>query len=1091
MHFDEDNVFFQELIAHISTNPSGVVPFVGAGLSRYGHPSNQLPGWYDLIQRLKQHCDDLGLLNDEDVEKANKYIAEANFISITDFLVERLGEPLFRQFVRRELDVSGKEISPAIIDLVMVSWSLIVTTNLDNFLETAYTNQTKEIPNIVTARQLPELTDAISGASNFGTISIAKIHGTLSDAKSWALTASHYKNLLASPQYLAALKTLFMKRIFFIGFGLSDDDFDLVQDYLAKLFPEGVGDFYALVPSSTRGGEILNKLIRERGLKPIFYKVGPQAESDPWGGHGGVGQCLSALAKVWSNSRSDLPITLKYFPELEPFFVGRDGFIRELANRVLVNRKSVQVIGFGGEGKTTVVQHWLKAKHFDIRDAGFEEVFGFSFYHASVEHFINDAFSVLCKGETEISISRRLKRLIEELRLRPILFVLDGLEITVDSHGNTLNPDFQRFLGALDASASRVVCTSRIPINFSFEQMDLLPLRPEDARQFFQDGEFTFAEDRELFDRTGGHALSLRVLKSLIDERTFLGVSQIDHGDALDPLSGNKLKRVLDYYGSVLEQSERDLLTCMSIFQGPVSYTLLEKVSTTSYDDSDANSSLIGIDLRRVVYELLSKRLLVTVSGDLLSTHPNVRNYFGSLVGSSALVPLHRQAAFETLRQLPATDPSDLEQCTPFLDAAYHCCMGQLWSEFQYVFKERLNRGNQNFLANVISAWSDFGRLSGLCLELAGSERSIDLAYYAACKARALKHLGHHKEVDQAYSECITLCAYSKTPETARYLNNWMTHHIYIGNLDTALAMVRWNYGLLDWPQEEYHRRWQEEHADLSFAWLSGLLGDVPQALELFNRAPTAWVGFEGGHLHFFDALSNVEAEFLVSQKVPNFDRARERFNLRLDLSLERNWREATIRALVSGAYVERAALSTNAICASSWEHPLQLLSRATEIDDQVGLPTSRLLLVLEQLRVALDMRKAGETAPWDEDLGSLIDLARQLLERTGWDLYRPEFLALSGRIHVAQGNANAAKRALKECLDCANDIGNLFSLMAPFQSFQALTHELRLSIAPPKLTKSVSEIASSIRPKVTGAMLKEACDSGFSKPVLPHKLSP
>ena len=1082
MRFDESSVFFQELMAEVSSNPSGVVPFVGAGLSRYGPLSNQLPGWYNLIQGLKTHCLDLGLLSEEDLKRADNLIEKSDFISTTDLLVDRLGEPLFRKFIRRELDIFGKETSPAIVDLIMISWSLIVTTNLDNFIESAYTNRTRELPNVVTARQLPELADVISGASKTKAVSIAKIHGTLSDGASWALTSSHYKKLLTSPQYLAALKTLFMKRIFFVGFGLVDDDFDLVQDYLSKLFPEGVGDFYALVPSSARGGANLNKLIRERGLKPIFYEIGPQDANDPWAGHSGVGECLSALARVWSDSRADLPVTLKYFSELESSFIGKEKFLKSISQEILLRRNTVQIVGFGGEGKTTVVLHWLQVHRFEIREAGFAEVFGFSFYHASVEHFINDAFNVLCRHAPETSVARRLERLVETVRTRPILFILDGLEVIQDPEGDLINRDFRKFFAVFECASSKAICTTRLPVNFRYTQLLLDPLNPEEAEALFLEGKNSTGLDRRLVKQAGGHALSIRVLKSISDQDALDSDIPIEELESLDPLYGNKLSRVLDFYGSNLSEPERAVLKGISIFRGPTTYDILEHVLTEPYNDTEINLPLVSKDLRQLVYGLLSKRLLVNVSGSLLSSHPNVKNYFGKLADPEALRPLHRRAAFKYMQDLTHENPSNLAECKPYLDAAYHACVGHLWAEFHHLFHDRLNRGNQNYLANVISSWTDFEHLANLCLTEAKVGDPIDLAYYAACNARALKHLGKNDLVDGAYQRCVRICAKEHVPETARYLNNWMTHRIYTGQLSDAVRMVRWNYGLLNWPQEDHHRRWQQEHADLSFAWLSGLLGNLYQAQQLFKRSSSAWDVYDQGRLQFFDALSNVEPEFMVSMDATLIPKARDVFQSSLELAKDKNWREATIRSLLSGSYVERAERRHTV---GDWDSAINYVTATIDLEAEIGLPTSKLLVILETLRLTFDMDDVGESSPWIAEHTNLLDLASRLMERTGWELYRPELFALAGRANLVTKDRGGALEKLKACVSASRLTGNRFVLMTRYQSFQALKTGLSEQFELGQDGSPLEQILSDFRPSLTSSMLLDGCESGFERPVL------
>lgn len=1088
MQFDESNVFFQELLKHVSTNPARVVPFIGAGLSRYGYPSNQLPGWFELIDRLRKHCDELGLLTTEDNDAVTAQIADSKYISVTELLLDRLGPPLFRQFIRRELDVTNKEIPPAIIDLVMISWSLIVTTNLDDFLEAAITKHTGLMPKVVTGRQLPELADAVSGTTEVSGVAIAKIHGTLSDAESWTLTSSHYRKLLTNPQYVEALKTLFMRRVFFVGFGLSDDDFDLVQSYLSKLFPEGVGDFFALVPESAKGGERLTALIRERGLKPIFYKVQRNIKEDPWNGHRGVGDCLSVLARAWAHSRSDLPVTMKYFPEQDADFVGRTKFLRLLSEYVLENETSVQVIGFGGEGKTTLVQQWLNENAFQIRSAGFQEVFGFSFYHASVEHFVNDAFLALCKDVSARSIWARLHAVKAEASKRPLLFVLDGLEAACDPNGDLLNPVFRSFIETIGLCASQVICTSRIKVNHPFEVIQLSPMTNKEATELLDLTTTQVDFMRPVLEQANGHALSLRIARSMADAGPEANTdTSLSEAEVLDPLHGNKLRRILNYYRNIVTKEESALLTCVSVFPGPFSYSLLELCCYTRYEETDLNVELLGNDLRVVVHRLLEKRLIVPVVGGQLSLHPNVRNFFGGLASPAELRPLHRTIARAYMEDLPVHKPETPETCRPFIDAAYHCAQGQMWVEFNHLFRDQLNRGWRNYLGNVICAWTDFRDLTTFVAEGDVADASIDRAYYAAGYARALKHLGNHKAADKAYAGCIRICAEEETPETARYLNNWLTHRIYSGDLDGAIRMVRWNYGLLDWPQEDYHQRWQMEHGDLSFGWLSGLLNDIPTALKLFRRSATAWEGFEGPKREFFDALSSSLVEFHLSQATPDFAAAQAAYEHRLSLAKEHNWPEAHIRALVSGAYLLRSRVSDGVAGWSEMDSAREFLAEASRIEDRIGLPTRRFEIALEYNRCLLDLHESGNREQSRSTLYGGMEQLEQLLKQTRWHLYQAEVTALKGRVQFACGNTEIAGECYYSALSQAKETKHKFAVFAPFQSIQALARLLETTTNE-VYPSDQSEIYDSYRPKIDPSMLLEAIDADFSHLLLPSR---
>ena len=251
---------------------------------------------------------------------------------------------------------------------------------------------------------------------------------------SWRLTSSHYRQLLRDRGYVHALQHLFLKRLFFVGFGLQDEDFDLLLNTITSIYPPGVGEFYALIARSRKQDPAIVKLIRDSGLRPIFYDVEPSPDpSDPFAGHRAVYECLADLASNWAATRTGLEITLKYFPEPDPFVIAREHELGVLQQWVEgKGGHVVQVIGLGGLGKTSLIQQYITQRAPNIAAAGYSRSFGCSFYRADVAEFISDlALAIGSAGV--LSVARRVEGICAQLGRHRTLLILDGLENIIDA----------------------------------------------------------------------------------------------------------------------------------------------------------------------------------------------------------------------------------------------------------------------------------------------------------------------------------------------------------------------------------------------------------------------------------------------------------------------------------------------------------------------------------------------------------------------------------------------------------------------------------------------------------------------------------
>ena len=1085
--FDRSHRFFRELTAQIIHDEASVIPFVGAGLSHYGVGDAKLPLWQQLIERMRGYADDLGVFDAEGLDRVDKLISDSSLIAATDLLVDAIGPKQFRDFVRSELDLSSKSLSPAALSLVVIGWSIIVTTNLDQMLEAAHQFRHDRMPAVVTHRQTSELVEAIASPHGRDGTVLAKLHGTLDDFLSWCLTEKHYQSLLNSLEYQEILRSLFLKRLFFVGFGLSDLDFDLVQDYLQQIFPDGDTASYALTPDYLKGSERLTHLVKHRGLKPIFYKVDPApSPDDPWAGHGEMYECLAALAEAWLQSNSRLKVSMRNFGELEQTFTGREAEMTDLDTSIFKRNRSVQIIGFGGEGKTSLVQHWVKSRNHELQSAGYTSVFGFSFYSGSPDRFIDEAFMALGDGDAQWDLARRLRHICDAAEDRRILFVMDGLEQLLDSHGLPDNPYLREFMAMVERSDSRIVATSRIEMQGPYKVLELNPLGAKEITSLFTRWGRTDlhpADKEDIVRRANGHALSLRLSLSMAQSSQ----EQVDTppwADASpeDALRANKLERTLAFYEAILSDDERAFLICFSIFERPTRFDLIDKVFPAEIVGFQENSPLRFVDLRRTVRNLLDKRLLIAGQGNLITAHPNVRDYFRSKAVN--FKPLHERVLRQLQSQVSAEPIVSLVDAEKHLDICHHAAGAGLWAEYHATYKDVLMRDHEDYLCDSLGAWTEALELTLKIFPGQDPKASPAIApsYYLSRYARNLKHLGQAEKADNAYRRVLEICASEESPESALYANNYLTLQIYRGRLDQSRNLAHWNLLLLNWIEEDWKHRWQVEHGAYSIAWLASLQGDLTTANTLFEMAEGAWDDSDVPRAEIFDHYPLYMAEGFLCGSPSRIERAETIVRQYLEAGTRNNWPETIIRGHLAAAQIARFEANHHSGVKrdASLEAAKQSLEQAEQAAKSVFAPPLKVELLIERCRSRLSFGSdsSGERKQLSQDLQEL----QHLIEILDWNLFEPELHALKGRFALWEGKDTLARHCLDKALDVANETGHVLSRVSPVQSICALAGRLGRPVSDDlsDFDGSQSELALVDMKRPEPEAFKAAIASGF-----------
>ena len=1094
MKFDTADPAYQDLLSLVLRSGVAVVPFVGAGLSAYGEPEERLPLWEQLLERLVAEGRHLDLIPKSGDSKIDYALRRGNYIEATDRLLTVLGEPTFRRVIEHELDDTGKPVPPAISALVTIDWSLIITTNLDRLIARAYLDKRKRPLTAITGAETRRLAEAIAETLTSSETTLAQIHGSIDAYESWRLTRTHYTQLLQDPAYLTALNSLFMRRVFFVGFGLQDEDFDFVFKTITSIYPPGVGEFYALIPRSRQGDAGILSLTRRGGLRPIFYDVEEETDAiDPFGGHRAVYECLGHLASKWAAATVDLEVTLKYFPEPDSNMVDREE-VDLLAKLVAPGGSVAQVVGLGGLGKTSLIQQFLHERRPEIAATGYESVFGCSFYRADIGQFTYD-MALAMVGPESRPLPQQVDRICAHVRGKRTLLVLDGLEAILDSKAELRSPYVLQIVESVVAGEGAVVVTSRVqasggPLSRA-HLIEVQPFSPEQILDFMgrwgldRLGE---AANRRLVEITAGHPLALRILAGVLQDApaneaiaTIERSAIIDLADEVDPLRENRLARVFGSYFHHLNEAEIAFLDCLTVFERPAAFTLIASAFTPAYPDTAINGPLVERDLRPLITRLLERRLLTASPVGEISCHPTVREYFAKHAGQEgrSLSPIHRYLAAEALRKAP-WQPDAFEEATPLISAGRHAAKCQDWTLFDDLFRNRLMRGFRDYLCDTLGAWDEtlglamFGDDPEFPARLTGQP-----GYYPITVARCLKHLGRTSESRTKYVRTLKQVASSKDPDTAMYVNNLMTLLAWRGELTSADWLVELNVRALSWIDEPWKHRWQVEHGFSSIAYLKMLQGDLAAAETLFDHSEQAWGDFlderPWPQINDYYSLHRSELTLLIDPEA--HDQALAEITSLLEVPDVHEWPESLCRGHIqaAGIHIDR----------STREADPSEITRAEERLEQARLTTAGMNVAdvaiahhLTRLKVELAKLEVGA----DADLGTvelkdLVDRITVLVSTSGLYLATPDVTAARGVLAYLDGSLDQAEELHERAMQQCGRQGNALAQRSPRSLVGWLGRQLGRR-AMPEAVGSTTELVGLVGAQLSPKWMVERLDA-------------
>jgi hypothetical protein len=463
-----------------------------------------------------------------------------------------------------------------------------------------------------------------------------------------------------------------------------------------------------------------------RALRPQGLQEGPVANPSGAGSHP-----QAAKRKPKKVSLARLPVTGGHL-------FGREedlAFLDAAWDDAQVNL--VTVVAWGGVGKSTLLNHWLRRLATDhYRSA--ELVFGWSFYRqgtggdaASADEFLDAALAWFGDPDPRLgSAWEKGERLAQLIARRRTLLVLDGLEPLQHppgpQEGRLREPSLQAFVRELAAfNQGLCVITTRLAVADLADQegtaalrLDLDHLSPEAGAQLLRALGVKGPEPelRRASQEFSGHCLALTLLGGYLTDAYQGNVhccDEVANRLAHDVRQGAHARKVMASYQSWFgEGPELAVLCLLGLFDRPADEAALKVLLKAPAIPglTEALTDLSPAEWRRILACLRRAKLLAEVDPHhpgQVDAHPLVREYFGEQLRSRLMGAWQEgnRRLYEHYRVLAPERPESIRAMEPlFLAVTCGCRAGLLRDALHEVYVARIQRGDACFAATVLGA---------------------------------------------------------------------------------------------------------------------------------------------------------------------------------------------------------------------------------------------------------------------------------------------------------------------------------------------------------------------------------------------------
>lgn len=559
---------------------------------------------------------------------------------------------------------------------------------------------------------------------------------------------------------------------------------------------------------------------------------------------------------------------LTYAPITLREWVGRKAFLIQLSQDWLdPNCLITGLIGFGGEGKSSLARRWID----DLFQSNLSQpdgVFWWGFYeHRNLDEFFEQLLKYLVpeiRTNQFPSNNAKVSVINAALSSRKCILVLDGLEILQHQNGDEFGLltsfDLKTWLRSFAEGSHQSFCliTSRAPlldlIDFTtYNHREVEHLSDEEGVELLQNLGLQAADEATLLSlvqQWNGYALVLNLIGSYVTNHCkgnlhCLNTDQFCAIAEEEPKYA-KVSRVLRRYDDHLKLEERLFLNVFSAFRLPVPKEALKLI----FSLINTSGALQALEKAEIINALVSYRILkYNPQAEEYTAHPLVRDYYLQELKRNTewLQEVHRKVVDFYLSSVKETPKNPTINDLRFLiEAVHHYCQAGDYEEAYSILWERIYQRQRWVLTRQLGAYEVASAIvseffpNGNIAEQPLLKNSKNIIAMLGEAGHLQKNLGNLQHALSLYSRCIDSCL--KNVEIFGAASNYIDLsgiHSSLGNLDDSLRTIHQAVVLATHIRNKKHRRLDRLNIDLNakLGWFSFLSGDLSTAGRCFQIA--------------------------------------------------------------------------------------------------------------------------------------------------------------------------------------------------------------------------------------------------------------
>ncbi len=696
----------------------------------------------------------------------------------------------------------------------------------------------------------------------------------------------------------------------------------------------------------------------------------------------------------------------------EENFVGQEKHLDTITS--WYNSEEVRIgalIGWGGVGKSALVRKWYdNLEDNNIKPDG---IFWWGFYrNAYLEQFLNALLRYVSGGQIEPdtikSTWEKTDRIKEYISQGAYLIILDGLEemqkgqTSGDQFGCMEHRECADMLKYLADTKGDGLCliTTRYPLtnikNYEgsvYQNIEVERLSIADARSLFK--KVGVKGDQEEIDSVieeyDGHALSLMLLSKYLVE-DFAG--DIKKAKEIPPFysdkeAGGKAHRILLWYAKQLTDQQQAFMKIFSLFRRAVSEKDFQGVFRAEME-TEVNQALIEMTefaFKRMVDNLVDRRLISKAQDNTFATHPLIKNYFESIFDKEDKKLCHKRI-YQYIGEYAPKLPETLEQMQPLFERIYHGCAAGLYNEvLGDVYWEKIKRREEFLITQKLGAWETDLSLAktffpeGNLSKIPLVSKRKDQSWLLNAAGLALLATGRPKEAEELLKAAIELYIQNdKIDFASAGYQNLADLQFRTGDLGSGLDSSKKALVMAEKAESD------EETCDSKsyLGWIIYLLGKSEEAEKEFHQADELCIKNTDIRLYGFWGV--IYADFLIS--IRRIDEAFELTRHNLDICKSQNWTNSISRC--------HRCLGAIARIKANYKDSEGHLQNALEIARKIGVPFLEIEALLESGRLWLDIKKYEDAIRYAEQV-------LKICARTGFKFYEPDAELILAKAYLSQ----------------------------------------------------------------------------------------